>query len=249
MIDEQSAETDVNKRKAMVTKIEQALLMDAARPPISPWRRQYLLGAGREEISSCSTTASTTAGVSKTSGWTSNVKSNRPAGRRHNEDRERILPPRTIDGSDTLRNVGAHLCHAGVWCPAILPTSLWIRRASPNPKEKAKIAAELGLDRSIFDQYLQWIGGLVRGDTGLRLRVRAARSRGDRAAYPDQRQAGGPCALLLGHPRRAPRRDQCRPPEFGIDYLGTHHQPERPVASILLARPADPDGVPCSGSG
>ena len=35
MIDEQSAETDVNKRKAMVTKIEQALLKDAARPPIT----------------------------------------------------------------------------------------------------------------------------------------------------------------------------------------------------------------------
>ena len=35
MIDEQSAETDLNKRKAMVTKIEQALLKDAARPPIS----------------------------------------------------------------------------------------------------------------------------------------------------------------------------------------------------------------------
>ncbi len=35
-----------------------------------------------------------------------------------------------------------------------------------DPKEKAKIAHELGLDRPIFDQYLQWIGGLVRGDLG-----------------------------------------------------------------------------------
>ncbi|MDO8975482.1 ABC transporter permease [Reyranella sp.] len=35
-----------------------------------------------------------------------------------------------------------------------------------DPKEKAKIAAELGLDRPIFDQYLQWIGGLARGDLG-----------------------------------------------------------------------------------
>lgn len=35
-----------------------------------------------------------------------------------------------------------------------------------DPKEKAKIAAELGLDRPIFEQYLQWIGGLVRGDLG-----------------------------------------------------------------------------------
>ncbi len=35
-----------------------------------------------------------------------------------------------------------------------------------DPKEKAKIARELGLDRPIFDQYLQWIGGLIRGDLG-----------------------------------------------------------------------------------
>jgi peptide/nickel transport system permease protein len=35
-----------------------------------------------------------------------------------------------------------------------------------DPKEKAKIARELGLDRPIFDQYLQWVGGLVRGDLG-----------------------------------------------------------------------------------
>lgn len=35
-----------------------------------------------------------------------------------------------------------------------------------DPKEKAKIAAELGLDQPIFDQYLHWIGGLSRGDLG-----------------------------------------------------------------------------------
>ncbi|TAJ86051.1 ABC transporter permease [Reyranella sp.] len=35
-----------------------------------------------------------------------------------------------------------------------------------DPKEKAKIAAELGLDQPIFDQYLHWISGLSRGDLG-----------------------------------------------------------------------------------
>lgn len=35
-----------------------------------------------------------------------------------------------------------------------------------DPKEKAKIAKELGLDRPIFEQYLQWVGGLARGDLG-----------------------------------------------------------------------------------
>lgn len=35
-----------------------------------------------------------------------------------------------------------------------------------DPKEKAKIARELGLDRPIHEQYVQWIGGLTRGDLG-----------------------------------------------------------------------------------
>lgn len=33
-------------------------------------------------------------------------------------------------------------------------------------KEKARIAAELGIDRPILEQYGQWIGGLMRGDLG-----------------------------------------------------------------------------------
>jgi peptide/nickel transport system permease protein len=35
-----------------------------------------------------------------------------------------------------------------------------------DPKEKAKIARELGLDRPIHEQYMQWVGGLTRGDLG-----------------------------------------------------------------------------------
>lgn len=35
-----------------------------------------------------------------------------------------------------------------------------------DPEEKAKIAHELGLDRPIVDQYIGWIGGLMRGDLG-----------------------------------------------------------------------------------
>jgi len=35
-----------------------------------------------------------------------------------------------------------------------------------DPKEKAKIIRELGLDRPILEQYGQWIGGLARGDLG-----------------------------------------------------------------------------------
>ena len=35
-----------------------------------------------------------------------------------------------------------------------------------DPAEKARIAAELGLDKSIPEQYLVWISGLLRGDLG-----------------------------------------------------------------------------------
>src|SRR5271157_4126552 len=35
-----------------------------------------------------------------------------------------------------------------------------------DPAEKAKIVADLGLDRSIPVQYAQWIGGLLHGDLG-----------------------------------------------------------------------------------
>src|SRR5262245_65707879 len=35
-----------------------------------------------------------------------------------------------------------------------------------NPREKAKIEAELGLDKPIVVQYVAWIGGLAKGDLG-----------------------------------------------------------------------------------
>lgn len=35
-----------------------------------------------------------------------------------------------------------------------------------DPKDKAKIAHELGIDRPIADQYVSWIGGLAHGDLG-----------------------------------------------------------------------------------
>src|SRR5262245_54992264 len=35
-----------------------------------------------------------------------------------------------------------------------------------NPAEKQKLEMELGLDQPLVVQYLQWIGGLLRGDLG-----------------------------------------------------------------------------------
>jgi peptide/nickel transport system permease protein len=38
--------------------------------------------------------------------------------------------------------------------------------AGADPREKVKIAHELGIDRPIAEQYVSWIGGLSRGDLG-----------------------------------------------------------------------------------
>ena len=35
-----------------------------------------------------------------------------------------------------------------------------------DPKEKAKIARELGIDRPIAEQYVAWVNGLAHGDLG-----------------------------------------------------------------------------------
>ncbi len=35
-----------------------------------------------------------------------------------------------------------------------------------DPGEKARIIRDLGLDRTIFNQYLHWVGGMARGDLG-----------------------------------------------------------------------------------
>ena len=77
-----------------------------------------------------------------------------------------------------------------------------------DPKEKAKIARELGLDRPIFDQYMHWIGGLAQGDLGFAYVSERPAIEEIAAAHPDQRQARGPGAVLLGHPRCAARRHQ-----------------------------------------
>src|SRR5258706_12894799 len=48
-----------------------------------------------------------------------------------------------------------------------------------NPREKAKIEAELGIDKPIVVQYATWIGGLAQGDPRLPHLSRRARAEGD----------------------------------------------------------------------
>src|SRR5471032_1749722 len=45
-----------------------------------------------------------------------------------------------------------------------------------DPKEKAKIAHDLGIDQPILVQYGQWIGGLFRGDLGFAMSPSSRRS-------------------------------------------------------------------------
>ena len=77
----------------------------------------------------------------------------------------------------------------------------------------------------------------------LRLRLGAAGDRGDRAAHPDQRQAGRHGAVLRRHDRRAARRHQRGAAEHAARLLPARAQSQRPVAAVVLARPAGADGV------
>jgi len=58
-----------------------------------------------------------------------------------------------------------------------------------DPADKAKIISDLGLDRSIPVQYVQWDNGLVPRRSRLFLCVREAGARRDPAAHPDHRTA------------------------------------------------------------
>ncbi|MEJ2868054.1 ABC transporter permease [Actinomycetospora sp. OC33-EN08] len=46
--------------------------------------------------------------------------------------------------------------------------------SAPDPAAEARLAAELGLDRPLRDQYLAWLSGAVRGDLGRSFTTRAA---------------------------------------------------------------------------
>ena len=112
-----------------------------------------------------------------------------------------------------------------------------------NPADKKKLETELGLDQPLVVQYLQWIGGLLQRRPGLRLRLGEAGAGRDPAAHPDHRQARRAGAVLLRRARRAARRHQRGPPEHPARLRPAGHQPERTVAALVLARPADPHGL------
>ena len=112
-----------------------------------------------------------------------------------------------------------------------------------DPKEKAKIAKELGLDRPIIEQYGQWIGGLTRGDLGFAYVSERPAIEEIAPRIPISAKLTPDGAVLLGDPGRAVRRHQRGAPEHDARLFPARAQSQRPVAALLLARPAGADGV------
>lgn len=52
------------------------------------------------------------------------------------------------------------------------PVSFLLRGRKPSPEAIAQVTAQYGLDRSPIEQYLNWIGGVLRGDFGRSLQFR-----------------------------------------------------------------------------
>ncbi|MGO4488709.1 ABC transporter permease [Microbacterium sp. 2RAF4] len=52
------------------------------------------------------------------------------------------------------------------------PVSFLLRGRKPSPEAIAQVTAQYGLDKSPIEQYLRWIGGVVRGDFGRSLQFR-----------------------------------------------------------------------------
>ena len=52
------------------------------------------------------------------------------------------------------------------------PVSFLLRGRKPSPEAIAQVTAQYGLDKSPIEQYLNWIGGVLRGDFGRSLQFR-----------------------------------------------------------------------------
>ncbi len=112
-----------------------------------------------------------------------------------------------------------------------------------DPADKANLQRDLGLDQPIAVQYLHWICGLAARRPRLFLRLGKAGAGRDPAADPDHGAAGGAGADILRLDRHSARRDQRGAPGHAARLCPAPGQPQRIVAALVLARPADPDGV------
>ena len=112
-----------------------------------------------------------------------------------------------------------------------------------NPADKAQIEKELGLDLPILMQYAHWIGGLLQGDLGYSYVSEKPTLQEIAAAPADQRQARRHGARFRDPVRHPARRHLGGAAEHAARLRAARGQPQRAVAAVVLARPADPDGV------
>ena len=166
LIDKQSQETD--RRQAQAARVgdrEEAGRGPGAADHLLPAHRPPA-GSPTSRASCCTTTASTTTGASRTCGSTSSA-----ARRAHSAIEEEpsvgaylvrrfLLMLVTLFGMSILIFVMLRLV------PGNITDIIFDSAGFVNPAAKKKIERELGLDQPIAVQYVNWIGGLMRGDLG-----------------------------------------------------------------------------------
>ena len=145
--------------------------------------------------------------------------------------------------ADAVRHVGPDLRHAAAGAGQHRRHPLRFRRLRQPGAEGEDRAAELGLDQPIAVQYVNWIGGLLRGDLGYSYVSEKPALEEILPRIPVTAKlagAGAVFSMLFGVPLgvisavRQNTRARLR---------AARDQPERPVAAVVLARAAHPDGV------
>ncbi len=105
-----------------------------------------------------------------------------------------------------------------------------------NTAEKAKLEAELGLDKPIVVQYLHWIGGLLRGDLGYAYVSEQPALNEILPRIPITAKLAAMALVFSVAARGAARRHQRGAPEHHARLRAARGEPERAVAAVVLAR-------------
>ena len=112
-----------------------------------------------------------------------------------------------------------------------------------DPADKARIEADLGLDKPIPVQYAHWIGGLLHGDLGMSYQTERPALQEIAPRIPITARLAVLALTFRGADRGAARGDQRGQAEHQARLLPAGDQPVRTVDAGLLAGPPDPDGV------
>ena len=112
-----------------------------------------------------------------------------------------------------------------------------------DPADKANLERELGIDQPLVLQYLHWINGLLHGDLGYSYVSEKPALQEILPRIPITARLAA-FALLFSASIGIPLGVISAVKQGSkLDYVAARGQPQRPVAALVLARPADPDGV------